>query len=357
MKTTKKTLSILIALVMLVGMFSVVANAGGTDSAVDLFIDVDQTSYSAGDTVTLTISEQVIGAVGDMLITGQYPVAYNSAIMEPLAPASNDLAAHGFSAIAAGYDASVSGVSLDSNQQSKGYTYADANSVANSWDATILYVVGSLGDTFDATSKTGLFTVQFKLKDGIADGDYVIGFNQSGYELYDAFSGDAAMGGIYGYDDDYGYGTTVNYGLGTATIHVGAATYDPAFLKAQCQWANGDTASTLNVGLSATFTTANFPIEFDSHGHSTNVSAVGIEVKSGAYTTTEETQYVYKIDDASYRYRAVITGVPHDATGEITVQFYIVYNGSRVDGETKTINLGDVIAASTANGLPAYTGA
>lgn len=357
MKTTK-ILSVLLALVMLVGMFSVVANAGGTESAVDMFIDVDKTSYNAGDTVTLTISEQVVAAVGDMTIAGQYPVAYNSAIMEPLAPASNDLADHGFAAIAPGYDASVSVISLNSNNESKGYSYTDAASAANGWNETILYCVGSLGDTFDATSKTDLFTVQFKLKDGIADGDYVIGFNQSGYELYDAFSSDAAMGGVYGYTDDYGYGTAVNYGLGTATIHVGAATVaDPAYLKTQCQWADGNTAGNLNVGISATFSTDNYPIAFNEAGTSTNVTAVGVDVTSGAYTTTQETQFVYEVDATTYRYRAVITGVPHDASGELTVQFYIVINGEKKLGEIKTINLGDVIAASHSNGLPAYTGA
>ena len=221
MKMTKKVLSLLLALSMIVGVFSVMASAAQPDSAVDLFISCDKTSYAPGDEVVFTISEQVVPEVGAMWIAGQYSIGYNSSVLVPYA-ATNVLDDHGFTAIQAGYDSSISGVSFNANNVSNG-DFIDASQSSYGWDEIIMYIVAGDGTTFDATSKTDLFTVKMKLSDTVPDGDYVVGFNIGSYKNYNAFSWDDANSGIYGYDDDYGYGTAANYSAGTCTIHVGSA--------------------------------------------------------------------------------------------------------------------------------------
>lgn len=220
MKTSKKILGVLLALAMLVNVFAVFSFAAAPDSAIDLTLTPDKASYRAGDTVTFTVSEKVIAAVGDMRFGGRYAIGYNAAEIQPLSsekefPAAN----HGVVAIAAGYDDSTSTVNFTEDTVNVSGDTIDAG-----WDSVM--VLGLNDDngvtTFDATAGVDLFTFQMKLSDTVADGDYVVGFNVGSYINYNAYSNDAAMGCVAGYDDDYGYGTTANYGFVNATIHVGA---------------------------------------------------------------------------------------------------------------------------------------
>lgn len=220
MKTSKKILGVLLALAMLVNVFAVFSFAAAPDSAIDLTLTPDKESYSAGEVVTFTVSEKVIAAVGDMRFGGRYAIGYNAAEIQPLSsekefPAAN----HGVVAIAAGYDDSTSTVNFTEDTVNVSGDTIDAG-----WDSVM--VLGLNDDngvtTFDATAGVDLFTFQMKLSDTVADGDYVVGFNVGSYINYNAYSNDAAMGCVAGYDDDYGYGTTANYGFVNATIHVGA---------------------------------------------------------------------------------------------------------------------------------------
>lgn len=220
MKMTKKVLSLLLALSMIVGVFSVIASAVAPDSAVDLYISCDKASYAPGDEVVLTISEQVIPEVGNMFIGGQYAIAYDSSALEMYTTLSSDPAEHGFTAIAAGYDASISDIK---DSIANGDTVDAAGAASYGWDSVMLCIVGDDSTEVDCSSKTDLFSIKMKIPTTAADGDYVIGFNKQSYVDYIAFSNDAAMGGVYGYDDDYGYGTTANYSFGTCTIHVGSS--------------------------------------------------------------------------------------------------------------------------------------
>lgn len=261
MKMTKKVLSLLLALSMIVGVFSVMASAAQPDSAVDLFISCDKTSYAPGDEVVFTISEQVVPEVGAMCIAGQYALGYNSSVIVPYA-STDVLEDHGFSAIQAGYDSSVSGVKLSEKNIADG-DYIDESQSSYGWDEIIMYNVGTDETSFDATSKTDLFTVKMKLSATVADGDYVVGFNLGSYKNYSAFSWDATMQGVYGYDDDYGYGTTANYSLGTCTIHVGAPAASSILnpFKSQIRFdknADGTYAGTFDVRQLAVISAADF---------------------------------------------------------------------------------------------------
>ena len=217
MKTFRKVLGVVLAIAMLAGVFSMMASALAPDSAVDLYISTDKAVYAKGDTIIITVSQQVDPAVGDMTIAGTYAIGFPSAAIE-FKSDSTDLSAHPFTALVAGYDSSIAGFHNAASVASQGVS-VDAGAA---WDAVFGLIVTADGTAFDNTAKTALFTYEMKIKDDAPDGTYTLGFNKDGYDQYYAFSADAAMGGIYGYDDDYGYGTTANYAFNSCTFTVGA---------------------------------------------------------------------------------------------------------------------------------------
>lgn len=225
MKTSKKILGVLLALAMLVNVFAMFSFALAPDSAIDLTLSVDKPSYSAGDVVTITVSEKVDPVVGDMRIGGYYVIGYNSSVIDFPEPDSQDITTCNFAPLQGGYDAAGSAIILSADNIGAG----DTIDSGYDWDkAQTVGVADDLLTSFDATAGVDLFTFQMKLSDTVADGDYVIGFNQGSFENYNGYANDHANGGVYGYYDDnptdgiYDYGTTANYSLGTVTIHVGA---------------------------------------------------------------------------------------------------------------------------------------
>lgn len=234
MKTSKKILGVVLALVMLVNVFAMFSFAAAPDSAIDLTITPDKASYSAGDIVTFTVSEKVESVVGEMRIGGNYAIGFNSNVIEMLKPESQDLADYSFTALQAGYDAQISTVLLHEDNIAGG----DTLDSGHDWNkVTVLSVGDDLLTGFDATAGVDLFTFQMKISDTAADGDYVVGFNIGSYINSNGCVNDQTWGGVYGYDEesagmDYGYGTTVNYGFTNATIHIGSAAAAPVLSTA-----------------------------------------------------------------------------------------------------------------------------
>lgn len=229
MKTSKKILGVVLALVMLVNVFAMFSFAAAPDSAIDLTITADKASYSAGDVVTFTVHEKVESAVGEMRIGGRYAIGYNKAGIEPLSDDGMDISKHNVTCFVDGSDLPNSTVSFTEDNTSMG----DAIDEGHGWDSVVVYGVNDDGLTgFDATAGVDLFSFQMKIPETAPDGDYVVGFNVGSYINYNAYSNDQAMGCVAGYDDDYGYGTTANYGFTNVTIHVGSAVAGPALTTA-----------------------------------------------------------------------------------------------------------------------------
>lgn len=229
MKTSKKILGVVLALAMLVNVFAMFSFAAAPDSAIDLTITADKASYSAGDVVTFTVHEKVESAVGDMRIGGRYAIGYNKAGIEPLSDDGMDINKHGVTCFVDGSDLPNSTVSFTEDNTGMG----DAIDEGHGWDSVVVYGVNDDGLTgFDATAGVDLFSFQMKIPETAPDGDYVVGFNVGSYVNYNAYSNDQTMGCVAGYDDDYGYGTTANYGFTNVTIHVGSAVAAPALTAA-----------------------------------------------------------------------------------------------------------------------------
>lgn len=235
MKTSKKVLGVILALVMLINVFAMFSYASAPDSAVDLYLTPDKDSYSPGETVTFTVSVKVEPVVGDIRIGGRYPIAYDSSVITPPSTEKDGPVKNfGVVYMQAGYDDGNSTINNTDDAINNAGVEIDPT---HNWNSIMTLGINDDGSTgFSAITKTDLFSFQMKLTDTVADGDYVVGFNVGSYKMYDAYVNDQANGGIAGYDDDYGYGTTVNYGFVNATIHVGApAPAGPVVSKAKSQ--------------------------------------------------------------------------------------------------------------------------
>ena len=228
MKTTKKILGVVLALIMVFNAFAMVSFAAfPDDTAVKLMIRTDKESYKPGETVTFTVSAQVIDEIGSLMIGGQYDLAYDDSVLSPSA-STNTLNDHGFVALQAGYDAGISGVQMPSSCSGPADMYG--------WDATICYVVADTGvDKFAATTAVDLFTVTMVVDETAADGTYVMGFNPTGYEEYNGYINDGIdLGGLYGPSgSDYGFSVPNMYEYGTCEIKVASAVAEssPVFAK------------------------------------------------------------------------------------------------------------------------------
>ena len=356
MKTFRKVLGVVLAIAMLTGVFSMMASALAPDSAVDLYISTDKTNYAAGDTIVITVSQQVDPAVGNMTIAGTYAIGYPSAAIEPIST-STDLPNHNFTALVDGYDASISVVNFWDFIESQGNS-VDAGA---KWDAVFGVLVAADGTAFENTEKKDLFTYEMKIKDDAPDGEYTIGFNKDCYINYYGFSADENMGGVYGYDDDYGYGTTANYGLdSTATFTVGAAGPVVAKYKAQLKM-TPDSATTVaddfQFRVQSVITDADWDAYFAQTAtadESANaITEMGIVAYKGAGTfdeatakalvtdgtaaadyATAGTTYVQKAsDDADAYFGAIIKAKHSTMVNDVTYMGYVKYVDAAGDAQ------------------------
>lgn len=346
MKMAKKAFSIVIAFVMLINVFAVMGSAAGTESAVDLYIRTDKDTYAPGEEITFTVSAQAVSAVGNLRIGGGYAIGFNSKGVVALSDDVTSLNSHGFTALKDGYDASISGLAATD------FTSVDA---ANNWDSVmILAVADDLSTSFDATSSVvDLFTFKMKVADDAADGSYVVGWNKTSYEDYNAYINDAAMGGIYGYADDYGYGTTVNYGFNNCTVTVSSA--EPSIvnpLKGQIRFdkdANGAYANTFDVRALAVITGADFTATFGDEAtaeemivkagfvfaNGANVTAPSMDaVKALVENGTAAAGYTYKeigfisssVQPGNYVFSCIVNNVGDaDKTNSLVAVGFIAY--------------------------------
>lgn len=289
MKMTKKVLGVVLALAMLVNVFAMFSSAAAPDSAVDLYMRADKEYYSAGDTVTITVSEQVVAAVGDMRIGGCFVIGYDSSKIEMLNTDVYDKpeTSLGFVALQAGYDDGTSSITWTDGLQDLGNTIEDGHG----WNAITGISVGDdMVTGFDATSKTDIFTFQMKIAADCPDGEYYVGFNAPSYsdDLMSGFVVDQAMSGVYGNTIDYDYGTTENYGFNGFTIKVGAPTASSfvQYSKAQIRFA----------GIGETSTAADYKGTFDVR------TVAKISQADFLANFTDETTAKEKITDIGFVY-------------------------------------------------------
>lgn len=343
MKTSKRILGIALAVIMIFNVFAVGAFAMPDNCVVDLILDTDKDVYAPGETITLKVSTQVIADVDLMQISGQYEIAYPSAVVEPSAT-TNVLDDHGFVAIANGYDAGISGVQIPAS--------SSGASVAGT-DATICYVVASDPSiNFSASAApVDLFTVNMVIKADAAPGTYTIAFNPAGYEEYNAFSNDGIdLGGLYGpFGADYGFAQENMYNYGSVTFTIGAGKI--VFHEKAQHNTKLTTADVATLGFVGNFDKNDVGgFTFESNGTTlTNVTAVGVTLDiAGVGTQTKTTDAVYLKDGTVYNFRAVLNDLDLTQYGDakITATYFVTFDKAGVS----TTEYSDSVEF-TANGI------
>jgi hypothetical protein len=356
MKISKKIFGVALALIMIFNVFAVGTFAAfPDDTVVKLMIRADKATYAPGDTVTLTLSEQVIAEVGTMMIGGQYELAYPTAVLSPISN-SDVIENQGFVALQAGYDAGISGVQVPEFVASTGI---DPTCVAQyGWDERICYAVGDDGvTTFDATQGADLFTVQFVIDETAADGTYYIGYNPLGYEECNAFSNDGlGLGGLYGTDGTYsGYDYPYMYEYGVCAIVVSSApavevTHDGT----QARYAYPGTPSAAAYQFGCLGKVTGLTVETDDANNVTNIQSIVATANYNGATVTSEVATMW-VDGDAYGFRAVFRGFDYQDTKDISVTFAITMaDGTTVyttaDAATYTAN--GIYTAAVGRGMP-----
>ena len=346
MKISKRILGVALAVIMIFNVFAVGTFAAFPDDCVvKLMLRADKATYAPGDIITLTYSEQVIEDIGLMMIGGQYDMGYDSSVFELISADVESPASHGFSAIAAGYDAGISGVQIPSS--------AGVSDIYG-WDTAVTWNVGDDGTTFDATQPVDLFTVQIKVKDDAADGTYTLGFNPAGYEGYNAYSNDGiGLGGLYGaWGADYGFAQENMYEYGTCEIKVSSAPAVEVYhngTQARYAYPGTPSAAAYQFGfVGGVSGLVPETVEQDGHDVVTNIQSIVATAQYNGTTVTSEVATMW-VDGEDYGFRAVFSGFDYLDTKDIVVTFAI----TMADGTT-TYTTADT-ATDTANGI--YTAA
>ncbi len=222
MKTSKKVLSVLMTLAILVNVFAVFSSAMAPDTAIELTLGVDKAAYAPGDTVTVTIYEETADDITTLGFNGNYPIAYDSSVIQTIGDVDN-LDAYNIVALQPGYDSTISGVfPIDSSEIDS----------ANKWNAAFMLSLADDATTYKVTKKVPVLTFQVKIADNAPNGDTVIGINRGSFVSYEAY-----VNGYFGITGgESGVKQTNTYACGTVTIHVGApAPAGPAVTKAKSQ--------------------------------------------------------------------------------------------------------------------------
>lgn len=336
MKTSKKVLSVLMALAILVNVFAVFSSAITPDTAIDLTLGVDKDAYAPGDTVTVTIYEETADDITELGFNGNYPIAYDSSVIQTIGDVDS-LDDYNIVAIQPGYDSTISGVfAIDSSE-------IDA---ANNWNAGFMLSLADDASTYAVTEKVPVLSFQVKIADDAPDGDTVIGINKGSFESYEAY-----INGYFGITgEESGVAQTNTYACGTVTIHIGAA--GPAVEKAKSQVKMTPTSATtvadeFSFRVISTITDADWDAYFANTGvdgaTTSYITAVGmVAYKGDAFNadtakavvagtaadgyTAASTDYICKAsDDADATFGAVIKANHSTLTNDVTYMGFVQY--------------------------------
>lgn len=382
MKMTKKVLGVLLALAMLVNVFAIFSSALAPDSAVDLYVRTDKTEYKPGETVKVTVSEQVIAEVGQMRIGGGYVLGYNSKAIEINKPASKDYPAQNVGLVAHqdGYDDSISVFNWTEDLLGLGDTIDEGNN----WDSLVNLILCDDGLTaFDAYEKTDLFTFEMYIPEDAVAGDYILGFNRASYVNYSGYANDNVMGGVYGEDDKY-YGTTNNYGFNNCTFKVvtdepaGSVVTEKGPQIRYTKTDDGSFADVYDVRTRATIAAADVEATFgtkDAAALETAITSVGFVyapagtafdtaaaqaaakagTSQGGYTVAP-VNYIQQDADGSLMFTCLVTGIDTNQTGTgLQTYAYICVNGEYYfyDAAT-TVSYNELFTNNWENAATAY---
>ena len=384
MKMTKKVLGVLIALAMLVNVFAIFSSALAPDSAVDLYLSTDKAQYKPGETVYITISQQVDPIVGAMRIGGQHCIGYNSEAIEINKPElKNDPVTNvGLVPHQPGYENRFSGFNWTEDVIYGGGQVDDGHG----WDSCVNLILADDNGitTYEAYEKVPLYTFEMTIQPDAPAGTYTLGYNVSAYETYQSFANDATNGGVYGLYDDYGYGTACNYSFTNCTFEVVTDDVASSIVTEKgpqiryTKTEDGSFANAYDVRTRATIAAADVEATFgtkDAAALETAITSVGFVyapagtafdtaaaqaaakagTSQGGYTVAP-VNYIQQEADGSLMFTCLVTGIDTNQTGTgLQTYAYICVNGVYYfyDAVT-TVSYNELFTNNWANAATAY---
>ena len=381
MKSIKKTLSVVLAAVMLFTVCAMSVSAAVPDgNVIALGIKVkDGQVIEKGKPVTFVVTlEETADFYSNYggLNVGEFEIAYNSAIFEPVPTTGygdSSLAGHGVSVKKSETESYAVAGGVDTvNSSVKAAEYGvDA---VNNWDSAMHITLiengaADLAARYVDCSKGAVDTFEFqlKVKADAADGTYKIGHNKTGYDNYATYV-------ISGKDGDASHGwfvfeeATVNctpiYDFGTCDVTVGAGGSGDSSdeTTAAVEHDTTDTLKNTKVRWATTEEDSrNNVLYVGFEGKLTGVSAdkvstikeIGFRFSTSDATLKEATNvktfviYDFTSDGTGYKFRSIVrrplakADIDGTVTHNIYAQAYVI-----VDGTTTPITASDIISTT-----------
>lgn len=339
----KKTLSLLLVVVMLFSMCALSCTAAVNDAVIAIkATPTNGAGYQKGDVVTFEVTMETTDEIGNVG-AGVFDFGYDSSVFAPIVDISSKTNFETAGVSYAGY-AFDGGLVLDDYSSVKAGKGVDTEDAANGWDASIEITLAPKSNTFtDCSSETKVFSFQMKLREDAADdGAYTIGIThksiENGVTLVSEELGDLQ------FDDAEGFGFTTSKIFDRPVTTVALAVAQPIVWKQnQVRPAESGIANAIDIGVKAEFTEADIPITFDAKGTSDNFAAVGAVLKvNGTAMDPAESAFVYEVSEGVFQYRVIIKDVAKDSDDVYTLQFFAKdTNGNYTYGETVDVTVAD----------------
>lgn len=301
MRKTKKIIGLLLAVVMIFSAMSTVAFAAVPDGKVIRYVVTpDKASYSAGETAVFTVSAEILEGANTIDSTAQIDIGYNSACFAPVADVSSavlfgdygvDYSKGAFANYIDPTDSDVIDNSADAN-----FGGSEGNLPMYDWDASMNFRVSpSDFSSFELNGETVLFTFPMTVKKDLAADSFTVAVNLGAIE----------MGATYLtiYVDDY---ADAPYMPEFNVSEVGKLAAAPEVVLAGTMarmdnWADAD-ATVFDGGLMGQIN--NLPLVFDGK-ECTTIKSIEVFL-NGEEEASANAYQVYKVDDTTYKFRAVI---------------------------------------------------
>ena len=332
----KKVISVLVALMMLISVFSVSAFAAVNDAVLAIRVTPTATTYAKGDVVTFEVSYESTSEIGTVGACTLH-IGYDNTVFEPVEDLGTGLKmdADGFQTVVlTGYALEGKVSAATSFVQTKGALAAA--DTAKGWNECLKIALTGTGTLFEASTEVKVLAFKLKVKDSAAGGNYAVGVTQGSVEDYSTQVVEE-LGPISGPSGaDYEFSVSKIFDLYDASVTVeGGTTPPPATVKVnnlstQVQWANKD-AGLMNLGFRGQIADGYDATADDAGTTGPNggknlakLTEVGFYLNGTKY----QSYTIYNFVDGGYFYRVVVGNVSYDSETEFSAQAYVVINGT-----------------------------
>ncbi len=339
----KKVLSLLLVVTMLFSIFSIASSAAVNNNALASIIVTpkEDRDYQKGEEIIFEVSLEVDQEwFGEGVGSGCFVFGYNSAVLEPVSslPQKKKAGLATAGVVLDGYDfGKDSTFLLDDDNGTYVKNLADtqamtAGDLAKGWDKAIsICMLSSYGMYYSYASSIKIFAFKMKVKEDVAAGDYSVGIAETSLIVdgdYEKTFLDDAYGGIKGStrgDNWLEPADAPAWDLTDASFTVATEAAEPEVVALSTMarmddWTKAESTNTFDGGLIGQINNLN--LTFTKEGDRLQCDQIeSIEVYANGKKMGNAYQ-VYKVNDTTYQFRAVILNMDKtDATYSTDVEY------------------------------------